>query len=149
MDNGPGPSPDSDASQPTSTSSSTTAASAVAQQPHIGLLHHPPSLALGKSPSSSNSNLAGSPPGKGHTSTLQPQQKAAQQPPPLPPQQQQQALAKRSGSSHSLAAVAAAAAGETGYDNDGWERPFVIGVAGGTGEQLLHTCTCRCHPKYG
>lgn len=84
-----------------------------------GLLHHPPSLALGHSPSSSNTNLAGSPPGCGHTSIQQ--QAAAQQ----PAQQQQQPPAQPQ--------VSTSAADETGISPDGWERPFVIGVAGGTG----------------
>jgi hypothetical protein len=93
-----------------------------AQQQHNSLLQHPPKLTLGQSPSSSNTNLAGSPPGRGHTSIQQQQQQLQQQ---LPGQA-------------SLSSFAAAACAP-GIVSDGWERPFVIGVAGGTGEGASNT----------
>jgi hypothetical protein len=111
----------SNASSSSTTISSSTNASGslapTAQQQHHGLLQYPPKLTLGQSPSSSNTNLAGSPPGLGHTSIQQQQQQRPQQ---LPGQA-------------SLSRFAAAACAP-GIVPDGWERPFVIGVAGGTGK---------------
>jgi hypothetical protein len=119
------------AAQPSSNGSTATSTSGLQDgKVQHGLLHHPPSLTLGNSPSSSNTNLAGSPPGCGHTSSIQQQ----------PAQQHQQPLRQPQAST-------SAAADETGISPDGWERPFVIGVAGGTGMASSRTaafaCTCR------
>lgn len=124
----PSDSGSSQQSNVSSTVSSTDASMAASQQgtKKHGASHHVPGLLLGSSPSSSNTNLAGSPPGQGYSSIpLQPQQAAAQQ------QASQHAANGPS---------AAAVAGDIGLVPEGWERPFVIGVAGGTASGKTTVC---------
>jgi len=99
-----------------------TSASGDHKQPFVWI-PHPPTVALGSSPSSSSSTLAGSLSVLGHSS---PQQQQQQQ-----PQQQEQQQMPQQQQAHIQSQADVPVVGP-----EGWERPFVIGVAGGTGESL-------------